>query len=219
MEDFGRIAPAMGSFEGRTLLSFVTSLLVTACFAWTILGSMNERTPLFQSVGIAVFLFLIMFEDMRSMRIPNPLNFTALALALALGLVTGGAPGLIGAVSGVLLAFALFFLPFLFGWLGAGDVKAMMVLGALYGPGQLVGLGWWTLVTGGVIALCFVAFHRGGLRDLLGRWSRSFWFSLRTGRLVYLPPKPGTASAAGLPCAVAMGLGAVALNFLGTPWS
>ena len=83
----------------------------------------------------------------------------------------------------------------------------------------LVGLSWWTLVMGGLIAFGFIAFHPGGLRDLLGRWARSAWYSLRTRRIVYLPPHSASPAAAGLPCAVAMGIGAVAFNFLGIPWA
>ena len=117
------------------------------------------------------------------------------------------------------LALALFFLPFAFRWLGAGDVKAMMVFGALFGAERIVGMAWWMVVVGGILAIGLVAAQPGGLRDLAVRWSKSAWYSLRLRKIVYLAPAPGSAAGAGLPYAVAMGLGASAFQLWGLPWA
>jgi hypothetical protein len=56
------------------------------------------------------------------------------------------------------------------------------------------------------------------LFDLAQRWAKSAWYSLRLGRVIYLPPDRNTATV-GLPFAVAMGLGASCAQIWGTPWA
>jgi prepilin peptidase CpaA len=177
-----------------------------------------SETPLPQIFGAAAFLFLAVFNDVQRQRIPNWLTFPALGIALGLALLgqveTGGGAALAGSA----LALVVFGIPFACGWLGAGDVKGCMVLGALWGPVALIGTAWWMVVSGGVLAIVIVALQRGGLKDLLRRWSLSAWYSLRTRRVVYLTPDPNGVAAGGLPFAVAMGSGASAFQLWGTPW-
>jgi len=128
-----------------------------------------------------------------------------------------GLPGLGVSLGGAALAFGLLFGAYIVGWLGAGDVKAAMVLGALWGiPVFLAGLFWMFLV-GGVFALAFLTW-RGGLADLLGRWWMSFWVTSRTRKLTYIAAAPDAPARNGLPFALCMGLGAAAYQFWGAPW-
>jgi len=199
-------------------LPFATALSVATCFIWSALASTWEGVPLAQIVGTAAFVCLIVFEDVRRMRIPNIITFPALVGAIALGLSLDGLEGLLNSLAGAGTALALFVAPFVFRWLGAGDVKAALVFGAFWGPGSLLGMAWWMVVVGGVIAVALVAAQPGGLRDLLSRWGKSAWYSLRLRRLIYLAPPQGSAAAAGLPFAIAMGLGAAAYFAWGNPW-
>lgn len=201
------------------VLPTATALLVAACFVWSALASPWEEAPLTRILGTAAFVCLIVFEDVRRMRIPNVMTFPALAVAIVVGLALGGLEGALSALAGAGAALAIFFVPFVFRWLGAGDVKAALVIGALWGPESLLGMAWWMVVVGGVIAVALVAMQPGGLRDLLTRWCKSAWYSLRLWRLVYLAPAHGSAAAAGLPFAVAMGLGAAAYFAWGNPWT
>jgi prepilin peptidase CpaA len=157
-------------------------------------------------------------QDVRSLRIPNWLTFPSLLGAVALGAARGGCEGAGTALLGAGAALAVGFVPFALRWLGAGDVKAAMVLGALWGPPAFLAVFWWMLVVGGLLALAFVA-AQGGLADLLARWLRSARATLVTRRLTYVRPAAGSAAARGLPFAVAMALGAAAFQIWGTPWS
>ena len=94
-----------------------------------------------------------------------------------------------------------------------------MVFGALFGADRIVGVAWWMVVVGGVLAIGLVAAQPGGLRDLIVRWSRSAWYSLRLRKIVYLGPEQDSVAASGLPYAVAMGLGASAFQLWGLPWA
>ena len=127
--------------------------------------------------------------------------------ALALAGVTRGTAGVAHALMGAGVALAVLFVPFLLRWLGAGDVKAMMVLGALWGRELVVPTLFWMFVAGGALAIALVA-ARGELYDLCTRWRRSLWITLSTRRLTFFAPSPGSAAGGGLPFAVAIGIGA-----------
>jgi prepilin peptidase CpaA len=152
------------------------------------------------------------------MRIPNWLTIPSLVAVIAARAYAGAWPEMLGALAGTGLAFGLLFVPFALRWLGAGDVKAVMVLGALWGGGLLLPVLWWMLVAGGLLAAVMVA-AGGGLPDLVRRWTMTAFTSLAMRRWSYFGPAPGTAAARGLPFAVAMGLGACAYQLWGSPWT
>ena len=197
---------------GRSSPALASAILVAGCF-----GLSSSHAPLPHPFGAAAFLFVATFTDVRWMKIPNVLTLPALALVLAHAFAIGGSSEGFEALAGAGLALVLFGAAFVLGWIGAGDVKATMVLGALWGPIDFAVSAWWMIVMGGCLAIVLLGFHRGALRDLVRRWSLSFWYTIRLGRLTYLPPAP-TRAAAGLPFAVAMGLGAACTQIWGSPW-
>jgi prepilin peptidase CpaA len=192
--------------------SHAAALLVSASLLWT-----AQEAPLPACSAAAAFLLLAVEQDVRRMRIPNWLTGPALLAALVLGGLGGGPAGVGAAVLGAAAAFALLFPAYRMRWLGAGDVKAVMVLGALFGAGHLLPLLWWMLLAGGTLALAALAW-RGGLLDLLARWRDSARVTIATRRWTYFGPRPGSTAAGGVPFAVAMGLGAAAYQLWGMPW-
>lgn len=166
----------------------------------------------------AAFVFLAVERDVRERRIPNWLTFPAFGLALVHGALGGGAAGLATALLGAVCALAILVLPYSRGWFGAGDVKAVMVLGALWGPGVLVPVLTWAMLWGGVVALAWLAV-RGGLPDLLARWWGSLVLTLANRRLTRLPPVPGSVAAGGIPFAVTLGLAIGTYQLWGSPWA
>jgi prepilin peptidase CpaA len=200
------------SFHAReSTAAFVVASLVVAC---VVLAS--RGTPLPACGWAAAFLLLAIQQDLTRMRIPNWLTLPSLLGALALGGVGAGAPGLLQALAGAGIALAIMFVPFAFRWLGAGDVKAGMVLGALWGPGVFPQAFWWMVVAGGLLAIALLA-ARGELAEMLRRWGHSAWTTFMTRRVTYFGPAEGATT--GLPFAVAMGLGAAAYQVWGMPWS
>jgi prepilin peptidase CpaA len=186
--------------------------LVVTCFVLSPSGS-----PLPAPIGSAAFLFLAIHQDVRGMRIPNWLTLPSLLGALALGAWNGALAGAGTALAGAGIALAVLFVPFALRVLGAGDVKAGMVLGALWGADAFLPALWWMVLAGGLLALVLLT-AQGALPDLLRRWARSAKHSLLLRRIVYFPPAESSAAAGGLPFAVAMGLGAAAFQTWGTPW-
>ena len=194
-------------------VSVALAASVSAGFLWS-----AQESPLPATVWAAAFLFLAVEHDVRSLRIPNWLTFGGLAVALALAGVTRGVPGITEALYGAGVALGVLFVPFLLRWLGAGDVKAMMVLGALWGRELVLPTLFWMILAGGAIAIGMVA-ARGELLDLCTRWGRSLWVSLSTRRFVYFAPSPDSVASGGLPFAVAIGIGASLSQIWGFPWA
>jgi prepilin peptidase CpaA len=166
----------------------------------------------------AAFLFVVVERDVRQGRIPNWLTLPAFCLAVGHGAWAGGLSGAGASLLAAGLALAILLVPYAVGWFGAGDVKAMMVLGALWGSAVLVAVLAWAIVCGGLLALAWVT-ARGGLTDLIQRWWQTVYTSLAVRRWTYLPPAPGSAAASGLPFGVAMALGVAALQQWGAPWA
>jgi prepilin peptidase CpaA len=194
-------------------VSVATAAAVAAGFLWS-----AQQAPLPATAWAAAFLFLAVEHDVRSLRIPNWLTFGGLAAALAGAAALRGAEGLVEALAGAGVALAVLFVPFLLRWLGPGDVKALMVLGALWGREHLLPALFWMFVSGGALAIGLVA-ARGELADLGTRWARSLWITLSTRRFTYFAPAPGSAASTGLPFAVAIGIGAAMHQLWGPPWN
>ena len=80
------------------------------------------------------------YTDWRSRRIPNWLTVPALAVGIMLGAVLGGWAGVRDSLLGAGLGL-LVLLPFVFAnFVGMGDLKFMIALGALLGPENLFGM-------------------------------------------------------------------------------
>jgi Flp pilus assembly protein protease CpaA len=115
--------------------------------------------------------------DIARSKIPNFITFSALLLGVLLGALRGGWLGLSEALLGGILPFLLTFWMYFFRWLGAGDIKLYMALGALGGWHYGVEVVLVSLLIGGIIAF-FVLTVRGRLipffkqiyRFVLTRW-------------------------------------------------
>lgn len=98
-------------------------------------------------------------HDLLTRRIPNWLTFPAIGLGLGVQLWSSGGAGALNGLLGTLLGFAFFFPIYATGYMGAGDVKLQMAVGAW--------LGWWlslhvavgAVLVGGVFALFEVIFR------------------------------------------------------------
>jgi prepilin peptidase CpaA len=131
---------------------------------------------------------LITYHDVRYRRIPNPFVLSALFSSLVINTVAGGGGGLLSALGGCALAFALMFGLHLFGAMGAGDVKLFAAVGALFGTRLVPALFVVVLVTGGVLAL-LTALRSGTVRTTMLGVFRIF-LGLLPGRRIPQFPVP-----------------------------
>ncbi len=102
--------------------------------SWTeAVGWMSSRGTLLIPLALTVW---IAWGDLRTRRIPNYLTLGTAVAGLAFNFMSHGLNGLADGFLGMLLGFACLILPYLWGGMGAGDVKALAALGAWLGPLQ-----------------------------------------------------------------------------------
>ena len=98
--------------------------------------------------------------DLRGGRIPNWLTYGGLLAALAVQFLLFGWPGVKGGLMGALAGGGIFYLLFLVGGLGGGDVKLMAAVGAWAGAAQTVVVLVAAAIAGGGLAVGYTIFHR-----------------------------------------------------------
>ena len=111
-------------------------------------------------VGALVVATAAAAIDLRARRIPNWLTYSGIVAALAARPVLAGWPALVDGVLGMLAAGGIFYLIFLMGGMGGGDVKLMAAVGAWVGTAQAVNVLLTTAIAGGVLAIGYLVFNR-----------------------------------------------------------
>jgi len=106
-------------------------------------------------------------KDVRGRRIPNWLTYSGLLAALVVREAFAGWPGLKGGLLGMLLAGGIFYLLFLLGGMGGGDVKLVAAVGAWAGTVQAESVLVVAALAGGILAAGYVVMHRQVRETLL----------------------------------------------------
>ena len=211
---------------GTITISPSTPEVRPALVAWSISAGLGlslifaglmSSTPLPVFGWAAAFLFFAVASDLRFHRIPNWLTLPALLAALLVSPWAGATSGPLESALGAALGFALLVGPYAFGGLGAGDVKALMVLGAWLGPEATLGATVWAVIAGGAFALIILVL-RGELGAFARRWGRTLLGTLALRRVSYEPPAAGSIAAGGIPFAAAIAVGLAAQWYGGSPW-
>lgn len=125
--------------------------------------------------------------DLVTRRVPNWLTFPAMAAGIVAQGWLIGLPGLLDGALGVLLGFGIFFPVYALGYMGAGDVKLMMAVGAFAGWQFCLRAAIAAVVFGGTFALADIVL-RGRLPAVV-RNTYSFLRSLLVPGLVAEPLK------------------------------
>jgi prepilin peptidase CpaA len=170
-------------------------------------GWMNSRGNLLIPLALTVW---IAWGDLRTRRIPNYLTLGTAVAGLAFNCLVHGLPGLADGILGMLLGFACLILPYLWGGMGAGDVKALAALGAWLGPLHTLFLFCYMGVAGGVMALGYLAWQGILWEKIKQGWT--FLLNLILSRPAGAPAPPSPAGlTAGIPYGVAIAVGMLIL--------
>jgi prepilin peptidase CpaA len=145
-------------------------------------------------------------SDARSRRIPNMLTGMSIAFGLLLHLETGGWRQMGMAVLAGLAGGAVFFIFFVVGAMGAGDVKLMAAISVIAGFGHLEELFLAIACTGGVFALV-LAIARGRLKATLVNVASLIQHHARSGFLPHPDLNLGNPQSQRLPYAVPIAAG------------
>jgi prepilin peptidase CpaA len=156
----------------------------------------------------------IAWGDIRTRRIPNYLTLGTAAAGLTYSFMSHGFSGLADGFLGMLLGFACLILPYLWGGMGAGDVKALAALGAWLGPKLTVVLFCYMGIAGGVIAVGYLVWQ-----GILWQKTKEGWVFLLNLLLCRPAGSPRPLSPAqfteGIPYGVAIAVGMLALVGVG----
>jgi len=213
------------STETVTLTSPIQEVR-SAPVAWTVafglglcvVGSgLASSTPLPVLVWAAAFLFFAVASDVRFHRVPNLLTMPAFVCALIAAPLIGANGGLTDTLMGAALGFALLIGPYALGGVGAGDVKALMALGAWVGAETILGATAWAMIAAGTFGITLLTLN-GELLAFAKRWGRIAIGMLTQRRNVYEPPAAGSHAAGGIPFAAALAVGLAAQFYGGLPW-
>ena len=105
---------------------------------------------------VLVIALISAYTDLRYRKIFNVLTLPAMLIGLILQLSFFGLSGLISALIGFAIGFGFFFLFYIFGGMGAGDVKLMGALGILFGKSDILYVIVFTGLFGlGVVVILF----------------------------------------------------------------
>jgi len=198
----------------------------SALTAWTaacVLGSAVAAagfigsTPLPIFMWAAAFLFFAVASDVRFHRVPNLLTLPAFAAALVAAPLLGATAGYADTLIGAGIGFALLIIPYALGGVGAGDVKALMALGAWVGAETILGATAWAVIAAGTFGIALLALN-GELLNFAKRWGRIAFALVTIRRNFYEPPAAGTQAAGGIPFAAALAVGLAAQFYGGVPW-
>jgi len=201
--------------EVRPALVAWSGAIVLALFV--VYAGLMSSTPLPVFGWAAAFLLFAVASDLRFHRIPNLLTLPALAAALLVSPWVGATDGLLEATMGAALGFALLVGPYALGGMGAGDVKAMMVLGAWLGPEATLGAAVWAVIAGGAFGLIILALRRE-LLPYAKRWGRTLLGTLKLRQIYYEAPTAGSSASGGIPFAAAIAVGLAVQWYGGSPW-
>jgi prepilin peptidase CpaA len=198
----------------------------SAPVAWTVACALGScvlvsgracSTPLPELFWAAAFLFFVVASDVRFHRVPNLLTMPAFVCALIAAPLIGANAGLTDTLIGATLGFALLIGPYALGGVGAGDVKALMALGAWVGAETILGATAWAMIAAGTFGIASLALS-GELLAFAKRWGQIAIGMLTLRRNVYVPPAAGSQAAGGIPFAAALAVGLAAQFFGGLPW-
>lgn len=129
---------------------------------------MAGGSDMISDISLFTVLLAAVIFDSSSGKIPNKLTIPALLLGLLFNYLQSSVTGAFQGVEGLFAGIAIFLIPWLLGFLGAGDVKLLAVVGSFKGPVFTCWCALFTALWGGVIALA-VSLLRGETKESLKR--------------------------------------------------
>jgi len=107
-------------------------------------------------IAACIVLAIAAYIDWKEHRVPNWLNYIAMAFGLCFHLILAGPQGLYFSLVGISVGFATLVIPYLLKGMGAGDVKLMMAIGAWVGPWATFQGFVWTVIFGALMGLALM---------------------------------------------------------------
>lgn len=110
-------------------------------------------------------------SENRKGRIPNKLSYSSVLVGIACHTIVGGLDGFLSGLIAVVLVFTIGIFLAALGWLGGGDVKLLMGVGAFLGLQGLGEIAFYAVFAGSAMGIVMAIFN-GYLKDMILRMGR-----------------------------------------------
>lgn len=149
---------------------------------------------------MALFLAGAVVSDVVRQRLPNLYLLAGLCVATAARVWLQGPESLLDGLGGMGVGLALFLPMYVLGGMAAGDVKLMAVTGAFVGYPEVLWAAALSVVSGGVLAMLYLA-----ARGSAGRFLLRYWLMVSTRSI--LPASADDPARHRFPYALAIAVG------------
>jgi len=140
----------------------------------------------FINITLFIILLIAVLTDLSQRRIPNLLTFPAMLLGVLAHSYQSGVGGMLFSTGGLALGLGLLLIFYIFGMMGAGDVKLMGAVGSFLGPMGVFQAFLFTALAGGLYAVVVLAL-KGELVRFLTRLGMSLYLSIAQRKPALLP--------------------------------
>lgn len=121
---------------------------------------MTGQWELAINLGVIFVVAAAAVTDLCQGKVYNVLTVPVVVIGLAMNGLAQGWPGLLFSLQGIGLGLTLLLGSVIFGqYMGGGDIKLLMAIGALRGPGFLLYALVFSILLGGVLALVIALVH------------------------------------------------------------
>lgn len=151
------------------------------------LVKLETWAQLLMLIPLGAVMLYSAWTDWKSRKVYNKVTYPAVVVGLVLHLIVGGLPGLGDGALGLALAFVIGLAMLPFGWIGGGDIKLLMAVGAALGVQALGEITFYSVWVGAVLGLA-MAVANGYLVEMIrkmGRYIRG-WFRVLVYKQVML---------------------------------
>lgn len=115
---------------------------------------------------LVVLLCVAVLTDIRQRKIPNTLVLVGMSLGLLFAARSGEEGALIASLLGAACGLALYLPFYALGWMGAGDVKLLAMVGTFSAPLGVFLVSLYSAVIGGAIAIATVCIRERSVPSL-----------------------------------------------------
>lgn len=102
---------------------------------------------------LMILIIIAFYIDITRGKIPNILTYSTILVGLIYHLIADGINGLLFSIIGMIVGFSIFIILYMFGAIGAGDVKLFAAIGSLTGSELVLYISMYSIIYAGVIGL------------------------------------------------------------------
>ena len=118
-------------------------------------------------IFLLIVLTISVITDLKSRKIYNVVIYPALLITFAIHFTRGGWEAFSHSFIGFLTGFGLLLIPYFLGGMGAGDVKLLGLVGAMYGAAFVFQAFLYTAIIGAIIAIIILVARKGMVKSIL----------------------------------------------------